>query len=140
MTTENQVANVVTPKLEVKTPVIGDFGCGRYTPLMDECFTDAQAIFKLSPEKADKLSRRIASDFGAAMAATPVTVKQIKAANKDGKITLAEAAKVKGITLTNPLFALMAMQYANECGKHGFNRGNTSWKVSKPLVEYFESL
>lgn len=135
--TESTQSNVsIKPVL----PSLGDFGSGRYSALMEETFRDSQVVFKLTPEKADKLSRQIASDYGSAIANTPVEVKRIKAANKDGKITLAEAAKIKGVTLTNALFALIALQFAGEAGKHGFLFQSTGWKVNKALLDYFEKL
>lgn len=148
---QNQVSmHIMNPTIEtstveksnpiVKLPELGEFGNGRYSALMEESFRDAQSVFKLTEKQADKLARMIASDYGSAISNSPVDVKRIKAANKDGKITLAEAAKVKGVTLTNALFALMALQYAGEAGKHGFSFGNTGWKVSKPLADYFEQL
>jgi hypothetical protein len=136
-TVESTQSNVsVKPVL----PALGDFGSGRYSDLMNECFKDAQKVFKITPEKADKLARQIASDYGSAIQNTPVEVKRIKAANKDGKITLAEAAKIKGVTLTNALFALIALQFAGEAGKHGFLFESTGWKPVKALADYFEKL
>lgn len=124
----------------VKLPELGDFGMGRYSALMGECFRDAKIVFQLSEEKADKLARQIASDFGAALSSSPVGIGRIKSVNKDGKITLSEAAKIKGVTLTSALYALMGLQYAAEAGKFGFSFGNTQWKVAKHLTEYFEKL
>lgn len=129
-----------TPQIKPVLPELGEFGNGRYSALMEECFKDSQTVFKLTPKQADKLARMIASDYGSAMANSPVDVKRIKAANKDGKITLAEASKVKGVTLTNALYALTALQYCGEAGKHGFSFALTGWKPVKALQDYFESL
>lgn len=116
-----------------------DFGNGRYSALMQECYDDAQAIFKLEPSKAEKLARQIASDFGAIMAASPVEVK-LGRINKDSKLTISEASKVKNVTLTNTLYALKALHFANESGKNGFLSRRTTWVLQPNLVKYLESL
>lgn len=116
------------------------FGEGRYSPLMAESFKDAKAIFGLSDKAAEKLARQIGSDFGAAMRGTIASTKLGKAITKDGKVTLSEAAKQKGVTLTNALSALRALDYANGAVKMGFNRNQTKWSVNKELGEYLETL
>jgi len=116
------------------------FGEGRYSPLMSESFKDAKAIFGLDDKQAEKLARQIGSDFGAAMRGSIATAKLGKALSKDGKVTVKEAASVKGITLTNALLALRAMDYANESTKFGIARGETKWIASKLLGEYLETL
>lgn len=117
-----------------------DFGNGRYSPLMIESYKDSQAIFGLTEKAAEKLARQIGSDFGAAMRGTIATAKIGKALSKDGKITLAEAAKAKGVTATNALMALRAMDYANGAIKFGFNRNETKWQSVKELADYLASL
>lgn len=117
-----------------------DFGAGRYSALMEESFRDAQIIFGLSPDKAEKLARQIGSDFGAVMRTQVVDARIGKAMSKDGKVTLSEASKAKGVACTNALSAMRAMSYANDCGKYGFSRGDTDWSVSGTLKEYLENI
>ena len=116
-----------------------DFGSGRYSPLMLECFKDAKVIFGLPSEKAEKLARQIGSDFGAAIREVQVDGRISKSLSKDGKVTLSEAAKIK-VTQTNALGAMRAMQYANDSTKAGFVRNTTKWQVSEQLKEYFNTL
>lgn len=123
-----------------QTTTIGMFGNGRYSPLMLECYRDSQVVFKLDEAQADKLARAIARDFGAAMTNAPVDAKVGKAVNKDGQVTLSEAAKLKNITITNPLFALRALQYAADAGKFGFSWKLTEWSAGGTFKEYLESL
>jgi len=132
MPTENQLSATETLK--------PDFGKGRYSALMKESFADAKHIFGLEPAKAEKLAREIASDFGAAMASAPVDTKISRSINKDGQCTLAEAAKVKYVTVTPALFAMRAIAHANECGKFGFVRNESKWTVGKYLSDYFAKL
>lgn len=130
-TTANQ-----TTQIQREAP---DFGSGRYSALMLECYNDAKTVFKLDDTKAEKLARQIASDFGAVMASAPVETRLGKQ-NKDGKITLSEAAKVKGVTITNALFAMKALRFAGDAGVNGFSFGQTAWKPVKSLAEYLNSL
>lgn len=131
-------ATIQTENTEVKL-VAPDFGEGRYSALMEECFNDSMTVFKLEQPKAEKLARQIASDLGAIMASAPVGVKLGKP-NKDNKITISEAAKIKGVTMTWTLFALKALQYAGEAGKHGFSFGQTQWKPTEKFAKYLSEL
>ena len=116
-----------------------DFGNGRYSALMEEVWHDSQTVFKLESEKAEKLARQIASDLGAIMANQPVSVKMGKV-NNDGKLTISEACKVKGITLTNNIYVLRALFYAGDAGKHGFSFGDTIWQPAMGLADILEKL
>lgn len=126
----------VTP-VEADEQLRPDFGNGRYSPLMSEAYDDAMTVFKLSSERAAKLARAIGADLGAFFANQPVEVKLGKM-NKDGKLTIAEACKVKGITCTNAISALRALNYAADAGKHGFSHANTGWKVTAELKAVLE--
>lgn len=143
--TQSKVETILTPleKPQVKLS-IGDFGNGRYSALALECFTGAKTVFGLDAEKADKLARSISTDFGAIMSAnTKLELAGIKVGriSKDGKLTLTEAAsKVKGLTLTDSIHALMALKYASDAGKNGFSYGNTKWQVADLLKNYFNRL
>lgn len=117
-----------------------DFGNGRYSAFMQEAFEDAKHIFGLTPEQAEKLSRQMASEFGAIMANSPVKPKVGKP-NDDGKVTLGEAVKkVKGVTMTPALSAMRALDYANEAVKNGFSRNSTEWKPVEALATFLVSL
>lgn len=124
---------------DTNTKEVSRFGNGRYSPLMSECFADLQAVFDLSEEQADKIARQIGSEIGALMANQSVTIK-LGSVNKDGKLTIAEAAKIKNVTMTNTLFTLKALQFANEALKNGFNRKETKWVAIPRLQEYFDSV
>jgi hypothetical protein len=127
------------PNTTVEKQSKPDFGEGRYSPLMEECYNDAIVVFRLSSEKAEKLAKAIARDVGSIMASRPVEVKTTKP-SKEGKITLSEAAKVKGITMTNTLYALRALHFAAEAGRNGFAWAKTQWTPVQGLREYFETL
>lgn len=121
-------------------PIIGDFGAGKYSELMQSCFIDSQVIFRLSPEKADKLSRLIASDYGAAMKFAKVEASISKSVSKDGKVTLREAAKMKGVTITYPLTAMRMLAFALDAGKYHFLFQTTVWEVTEEMKKYFAGL
>jgi hypothetical protein len=118
---------------------IGVFGNGRYSALMSECFTDAQRLLGIEESQADKLARQIGSDFGAMMRDAKVDAKVSKSVSKDGKVTLSEAAKVKGVTTTNALTALRVMQFQNEAAKYHISPGNTEWALVGEFKEYLDS-
>jgi hypothetical protein len=132
------MSNTIVQPTEQKA-VKPNFGSGRYSPLMEECYNDAMAVFKLNSAKAESLARDIASDLGNIFASATVKVK-VGSVNKDGKLTLSEASKVKGMTCTLPISALKALDFANQAGKNGFVRNNTQWQVGETLASFFETL
>lgn len=134
--TAEPITNVVE---KVDSTQAIDFGSGRYSPLAFESFKAAKTVFRLEERKAAKLARQIASDFGAAMRDVQVTARLSKSINSDGKVTLAEASKIKA-TQTDALGAMRALQFASEASKAGFNYGETKWTVSEKLSEYFDTL
>lgn len=126
MPTENAPA----PVENKPTIVVGEFGAGRYSSLMLECFHDAQLIFQLEEDRADKLARLVGSEVGAIMARSTVGIASmtVSKSSKDGKVNIKEAAsKVKGVNLSWPLFALRTMSYVNGLGDHGILRGKLTW-------------
>lgn len=121
------------------TKEVSKFGNGRYSPLMSECYDDLLAVFGLSPEKAEHVAKAIGSEIGALMRNQPVAVR-VSEQNKDGKITLAEACKLKNVSITNTIMVLRALQWANGAVKNGFNRSETKWVAIPALQEYFDSI
>lgn len=143
MNTQTEVKTQNVPEVKVNQPVLGDFGNGRYSALAKEAYRDAKQVFRLSDEKADKLARQIASDFGACASRGIITMKSAKVSkvNDDGKVTVSEAgSKVKNCASTNALLALRALKFAGEAGDSGILFGTTVWAPCKQLVEYFDIL
>lgn len=106
------------------------FGDGRYSKLMESCCEQISVVFPdLSQEQAVKIAKQIGSDFGAAIKHAQVDAKVGKSINKDGKVTLSEAAKVKGVIITDALHVMHALNFAADAGKYGF-----SWKHTKFAV------
>lgn len=127
--------------------VVPSFGAGRYSPLMKSVYEQSQVIFKLTPEKAEKLARQVAADFGAGMKNVQAEAKISKTCNKDGQVTLGDAAKVKFIQCTNALFAMQSLAWTTEAGKHGFQWSGTQWVLSinsdkslPPFTKYLSEL
>lgn len=134
----NQTDNT-SASAQPSAPVKPDFGNGRYSPLMEEVYNDAQVVFGITPVQAEKLARGIATELGAIMASAPVEVRLGKL-SKDGKLTIAEASKLKGFTLTYNIAALRALHYAGDAGKHGFSFGATKWRTAGSLAKMLSEL
>jgi hypothetical protein len=116
-----------------------NFGAGRYSELMKTLFKQSQKLFGMSPKAAEIFARDAASTHGASMAGASIEAKVSKV-SKDGKVTLAEASKVKNVT-SKPCLALMhAIQWIGEAGKHGISYGNTSWALGEELDAYISNL
>jgi hypothetical protein len=99
-------------------------------------------LFGFSKKAAERFARDAATTHGAAMAEGKVESKVSKAST-DGKVTLSEASKVKGVT-SKPCLALMhTIQWVGEAGKHGISYGNTQWQLNEAnenIVEYVADL
>ena len=124
-----------TPEVKSTSAKIAiDFGNGRYSALMTEVFDDAQKVLQVDEKTAEKIARQVSSDLGAIMSGAVVKVK-VGSINKDGKITLSEAAKLKNVTMTDSLLILKALSYAAEAGKNGFLYARTQWKANEDLTK-----
>jgi len=120
-----------------KTPAINyaDFGKGRYSPLMEDCYRVMVKYLKLDEAHANKLAKLIGTDFGQAMQQAEVNGKVSKP-SKDGKINLSESGKLKGLTATNPLSLKHALQWIDEANTHGVSIGLTKWQLNEALTEW----
>lgn len=143
-TTQNAPVTQPTVAAPQNTQVIGVFGAGRYSPLMNEVYEDCKRIFKLSEKAADKVARRCGRDFGDVMAShTQIGLSQTKFGklNKDGKLTIGEAAaKVKNVTQTNGVLVLRMLNYINEAKGYGLDHVNTGWSPNMTLTQWFAEL
>jgi len=112
-----------------------DFGNGRYSLLMSEVYEGLMKLFNIPSKVSEKIARQAGSDFGAAMR-TAIVEAKISRPTKDAKVTLREGSSLKGISLTNPLSLMRALQWIGEAGKNGVSYGFTNWKLTPPLAEY----
>lgn len=112
---------------------------GRYAKQQEQLFDEAQKLFGLTPAQADKFAIHAAQDAATALHSVSANFK-IGKANDDGKATITDAAKQKGITLTNALHMVRAMQWIGEAGKNNISYGNTKWKLSEPLQKYVDEV
>lgn len=129
----------VTTQNEQSTVKV-NFGNGRYSAVMEELYKDLQRIFVIPADKAEKVVRQFGSDFGAAMAAQPVSVKYGKKLSDDGKLTLAESCRAKGITATNSIMIARACDWVNTCKQFGVSYTDTQWKLSGLLDKWVNEL
>lgn len=133
-TTENK------PAVETKqTATRPSFGNGRYSGEMERIYDELQKVFKLDATKAEKIARQAGADAGMVFQSVSATIR-IGRASKDGKATIADASKAKGITLTNALNMVRALQWIDDAGKNGVSYGFTTWKLVEPLQKYIDDL
>lgn len=117
-----------------------DFGAGKYSGLMDEIWKDAQNLLKISPEKAEKLARNVASDLGAWMQSGNAKI-TLGSVNKSGQFrSVKEASSVKNVPATKALMIMKAISFADEAFKNGVNRNTTGWELIDTLKEYVDEL
>lgn len=89
-TTETQKTNTVKVEL-------GNFGNGRYSPVMAELFSDTQRLLGFSKPQAHAVAARLGIDLGR-LGAAVISADNIrigKTVSKDGYRTVAEVAKIK---------------------------------------------
>jgi hypothetical protein len=119
---------ITAPVVQTATVSVPEFGNGSYSSLMLECYKDSMRIFKLDSKQAEKFARQVATELGAIRAQGKVEI-SFGRETKDGKITIYDFSKVKGVTITNTLTAVKALAYANQAGKNGFSSGKTQWAI-----------
>lgn len=132
-TTDKAIPAIET---EVKRP---DFGQGRFAFEMNRLYDATQKLFGFTEAQAEKFARQAASDAGAALKNANATLKVGKA-NSDGKATISDASKMKGVTLTNALLVTHAISWIDDAGKHGVSYGKTKWTLAPELQKYVDGL
>lgn len=73
---------------------LGEFGNGRYSPVMSELYRDTQRLLGFSKEQAHVTSERLGIDLGR-LSAAKAEITYGKKVDKDGYRTVREAAKAK---------------------------------------------
>jgi hypothetical protein len=131
------VANIESVPV-VKSVGKPDFGSGRYSAVMAEAHTDCLRLVTKESARAEKFARQLGADLGRAMAASPVAVKYGKA-NKDGRMTLKEAASVKGIAVTNSMSLARLLAMANDINGTKLARVD-SLTLAGTVAEWFNGL
>ena len=139
------VQNTTTPTQEAhEAHEAPDFGRGRYGSLSREMFKDAQVILGLTATRAEKLTRRVVSDYGAIMARSDVSYTDIKFGKlrKDATYSSIKeaAAVIKDVQSTNSLFILQGLAWAAQAGKFGFKHSHTKWALNDLMLECIANL
>ena len=130
----------ITPNIPATIENAPNFGNGRYGDFQRSLYADSQALLGMSKQAAEKFAKAAATDFGLAMAQAKIEGKVSKPTGKDMKVTLSEAAKMKGVHSTLPLSLVHALQWMGEAGKHGVSYGKTSWVLTPELSAYVDDL
>lgn len=116
-----------------------DFGQGRYSAEAERVWRQCQDVLGIASDVAERIARRAVSDAGEVFKQASATLKVSKV-SKDGKVTLADASKVKGITVTNALMIIRTLDWIDEAGKNGISYGHTKWVLTPPLVEWVDEI
>lgn len=132
----------VTTSPAISATTMPAFGNGRYSNEMARLFEESQKLLGFTAAQAEKFARQAGSDAGAVFKNTNATIKVGKA-NGDGKATIADASKAKGVTLTNALHVVRAIQWIGEAEKNGISWSGTKWQLSRMndnMLKYLETL
>lgn len=135
-TTATQARPVTTEQDEPQ------FGKGRYSAEMERLYNQAQELLGFTPTQAEKFARQAGADAGSALKNSVASIRVSKA-NADGKATISDAAKLKGVTLTNSLAIVRAIQWIGEAEKNFVSYGKTKWTLSamnENLAKYVAGL
>lgn len=131
--------NTATLETTTETSTKPNFGNGRYSAEMQRIYDACQSIFGIPADKAEKIAKQAGSDAGAAFRNVSATMK-IGKAGENGKVTIADASKAKGVTMTNPLAIVRAIQWAGDAGKNECSFGKTKWALKDELQKWVDSL
>ena len=122
--------------------LVSPFGNGRYSKETERLFEESKSVFGFTEEQALKFAKNAASDFGKLM--KDVTVKlTVGKPSLDNKATMGEICSRKGVTLTNALTLVRALQWVKEAERNGISYGFTKWSISRMndnLQEYVANL
>lgn len=131
---------VPTTSVNIGAAVKPSFGNGRYSAEMERIFNDVQKLFGVSPEKAEKIARQAGTDAGAVFKLASASIKVGSVKSKDATATIKDASEVKGVTMTNSLFVVRAIQWAADAQKNGVSYGFTKWAFIPPVQEWIDGL
>jgi len=127
------------PANETQSSTKVDFGNGRYSSEMERIYKGCIERFGIESAKAEKIAKQAGSDAGAAFRNATASIK-IGKGNKDGKVTIADASKAKGITLTNPLAIVRALQWISDAGVNHVSYGFSKFRLTDELEKWIDDL
>lgn len=135
MSTANTTENPQVTTANVKP----EFGQGRYSAEMERIYNACIKLFGVEPKRAERVARQAGSDAGAVFRNAAATI-SVSKSTKDGKVSIGDASKVKGVTITNALAVVRAIQWIDEAGKNFVNYGHTKWKLSLSVQEWVDEM
>ena len=118
-----------------------EFG-GRYGKEQKRLCDESQSLFGFTEAQAIKFAKQVGSDFGKLLKDTEVKI-SVGKPNADKQSTIGEACSRKGVTLTNSLTIVRAIQWIKDAEKNGVSYGFTKWqltRMSEGLDEYIRNL
>lgn len=120
-----------------KSPV--EFAPGRYQLEKQRLAKAFVCRLGFTKEQAKFVADKAAEDAHNALRHAQVTIK-VGAAGKDGRTTISDASKIKGVVMTNPLMLVHVVEFIDGAGKHGISYGFTGWVLTQQLREYVDGL
>jgi hypothetical protein len=134
----NTTANATAPNT-TETAKEVSFGAGRYSAIMKSCYDECQSLFGIPADKAEKIARDLGSDVGTILNNVPTEIR-ISKISKDGKVSMADVSKIKGVTVTYPIAIARAIQWIGDAGKNGVSYGHSKWKLTQNLQDWVNGL
>lgn len=128
-----------SPAINTETEIRVPAFTGRYAQQQEGLFKQSMKLFGFTAKQAEKFAKQAAQDAATAFNNAPANFKVGKV-NEDGKATISDAAKQKGVTLTNSLNLVRAIQWIDEAGKNGVSYGNTKWQLKPELQAYADDV
>lgn len=116
-----------------------NFGNGPLSRETERYYDGAIERLGMTPKQAEKFARQAASDVGAALKNQTVKVKLGKT-NADGKGTISQACKAKGIHYSNAMNIVRALDWMEDAGKNGISFAETDWQLVPELAKYVKQL
>lgn len=116
-----------------------NFGNGPLSRETERYYNAGMELFKMTSAQAEKFARQAASDVGAAIRNSNIAIKLGKT-NDDGKGTISQACKTKGVHYTDAMNIVRAIDWVADAGKNNVSYGHTGWKLVPTLQAWVDKL
>lgn len=125
-------ATVIEPKQK-----FGDFGKGRYSPVMDELYSDSIRLLGLSEPQAHACAARLGIDLGRLSSAQIKGITYSKTTNKEGWRTVREICNSVKIPNSWAMSVAIICNGLTQLKKQGLD--NIENSVNKDILEFINN-